>query len=195
MWGSTVWWCFKNNVICFIPSWNLLKSHSIDLFSFACKLPIADHVMFWRDFFLCVSENYSFIFTRICLNLKEIILKGTVTGSTLGQQTNEAKEVYRPYALWRNTPERQYGSCSHAQIQDVKVRDIWSIWKLNQIVWAANRWPSHIRRCQHYCHLNFPLRGNTTPYWIRSRLQLPQCTLELQKHCFTSLCIRSIVPL
>ena len=29
--------------------------------------------------------------------------------------------------------------------------------------------------CQHYCHLDFPLRGNATLYWIRSRLQLPQC--------------------
>ena len=50
--------------------------------------------MLSREFFLYVSENYSFIFTRICLNLKEIILKGTITWSTLGQQTNEAKEVY-----------------------------------------------------------------------------------------------------
>ena len=66
----------------------------IDLFSYVCKLPIVDHVMLSREFFLYVSENYSFIFTRICLNLKEIILKGTITWSTLGQQTNEAKEVY-----------------------------------------------------------------------------------------------------
>ena len=66
----------------------------IDLFSYVCKLPIVDHVMLSREFFLYVSENYSFIFTRICLNLKEIILKGTITWSTLGKQTNEAKEVY-----------------------------------------------------------------------------------------------------
>ena len=46
---------------------------------------------------------------------------------------------------------------------------------------------------QHFCHLNFPLRGNTTPYWIHAWLQLPQCTFEPQKHCFTSLCIRSII--
>ena len=50
--------------------------------------------MLSREFFLYVSENYSFIFTKICLNLKEIILKGTITWSTLGQQINEAKEVY-----------------------------------------------------------------------------------------------------
>ena len=50
--------------------------------------------MFSREFFLYVSENYSFIFTRIYLNLKEIILKGTITWSEMGQQTNEAKEVY-----------------------------------------------------------------------------------------------------
>ena len=31
------------------------------------------------------------------------------------------------------------------------------------------------------------------PYWIYAWLQLPQCTFELQKHCFTSLCISSIV--
>ena len=35
------------------------------------KLPIADHLMLSREFFLCVSENYSFIFTRTCLNLKK----------------------------------------------------------------------------------------------------------------------------
>ena len=39
--------------------------------------------MITREFFLCVAENYSFIFTSICLNLKEIILKGTITWSTL----------------------------------------------------------------------------------------------------------------
>ena len=72
----------------------LKKSLIIDLFTYVCKLPIVDHVMLSREFFLYVSENYSFIFTRICLNLKEIILKGTITWSTLGQQTNEAKEVY-----------------------------------------------------------------------------------------------------
>ena len=31
---------------------------------------------------------------------------------------------------------------------------------------------------QHYCHLNFPLRGNTTPHWIRSWLS--HCTFDLQ---------------
>ena len=31
---------------------------------------------------------------RICLNLKEIILKGTIMCSTMGQQTTKAKEVY-----------------------------------------------------------------------------------------------------
>ena len=66
----------------------------IDLFSYECKLPIADHVMLSREFFLCLSENYSFAFTRICLNLKGIILKGTIAWYTMGQQTNEAKEVY-----------------------------------------------------------------------------------------------------
>ena len=71
-----------------------IATQVIDLFSYVCKLPIVDHVMLSREFFLYVSENYSFIFTRICLNLKEIILKGTITWSTLGQQTNEAKEVY-----------------------------------------------------------------------------------------------------
>ena len=73
---------------------NIITNIAINLFSYICKLPIADHVMLSREFFLCVSENYSFIFTRICLNLKEIILKGTITWSTLGQPTNEAKEVY-----------------------------------------------------------------------------------------------------
>ena len=29
---------------------------------------------------------------------------------------------------------------------------------------------------------------------MRAWLQLPQCTFEPQKHCFTSLCIRSILP-
>ena len=57
-------------------------------------MPTADHVMLSGEFFLCVSENYSFIFTRICLNLKVIILKDTITWSTLEQQTNEAKKVY-----------------------------------------------------------------------------------------------------
>ena len=74
--------------------YGIAQIHSIDLFSYVCKLPIADHVMLWREFFLCVSENYSFIFTRICLNLKEIVLKDTIAWSTLGQQTSEAKEVY-----------------------------------------------------------------------------------------------------
>ena len=32
---------------------------------FVCKLPISDHVMLSREFFLYVSENYSFIFTQI----------------------------------------------------------------------------------------------------------------------------------
>ena len=36
--------------------------------------------------------------------------------------------------------------------------------------------------CQHYCHLNFSLRGNTTPYWIRSRPQLSQCTFVRIMH-------------
>ena len=68
---------------------------ALDLFSYVCKLPIADHVILSRELFFCLSENYSFIFTRICLNLKEIILKGTIAWSTIGQQTNEAKEVCR----------------------------------------------------------------------------------------------------
>ena len=38
----------------------------------------------------------------------------------------------------------------------------------------------------------FPASGKYAPYWIRAWLQLPQCTFELQKHCFRSLCIRSI---
>ena len=66
----------------------------IDLFSYVCKLPISDHVMFSGELFLCLSGNYSFISTLICLNLKEIILKGNITWSEMGQQTNEAKEVY-----------------------------------------------------------------------------------------------------
>ena len=41
--------------------------------------------------------------------------------------------------------------------------------------------------------IKFPLWGITTPYWIRAWLQLPQCTLALEKHCFTSLCIKSII--
>ena len=45
--------------------------------------------------------------------------------------------------------------------------------------------PEHVRTCQHYCHLNFPLRGNTTPYWIRAWIHLPQCTFEPQKHCLS----------
>ena len=40
--------------------------------------------------------------------------------------------------------------------------------------------------------VNFPLRGNTTPYWIRSWLQLSQCTFEPRTFCLTSLYIRSI---
>ena len=52
------------------------------------------HVMLSREFFLCLSENYSFILTRICLNFKEIILQGTITSPKMGKQTNEAKEVY-----------------------------------------------------------------------------------------------------
>ena len=50
----------------------------------------------------------------------------------------------------------------------------------------------HQNTCQHFCHLNFSLRGNGRSYWIRSWLQLPQCMFELRKHCFTSICIRSI---
>ena len=68
--------------------------NAIDLFSYVCKLPIVDHVMLSREFSLCLSENHSFIFTRTCFNLKEIILQGTITWFTMGQQTNEAKEVY-----------------------------------------------------------------------------------------------------
>ena len=71
-----------------------MRNISLDLFCYVCKLPIADLVMLSSDFFLCVPENYSFIFTRICLNLKKIILNGTITWSTHGQQTNKAKEVY-----------------------------------------------------------------------------------------------------
>ena len=47
--------------------------------------------MVWREFFLYVSE----IFTSIYLNLKEIILKGTITWSE-----NEAKEVYSSLAVY-----------------------------------------------------------------------------------------------
>ena len=76
----------------------------------------------------------------------------------------------------------------------VKLRDLWSIWKLKQIVRSTiSTAQPHQNTYQHYCHLNFPLRGNTTPYGIRAWLQLPQCTFELQKHCFTSLCI-SLLP-
>ena len=64
------------------PPMQLIKGHStlklceIDLFSYVCKLPIVDHVMLSREFFLYVSENYSFIFTRICLNLKRTNSQG-----------------------------------------------------------------------------------------------------------------------
>ena len=65
---------------------------------------------------------------------------------------------------------------------------------------SSNKSPSrhstaqpHQNTCQHYCHFNFSLWGNTTPYWIRSWLQLPQCTFEPRKHCLTSLCMSSIV--
>ena len=35
----------------------------------------------------------------------------------------------------------------------------------------------HQNTFQHFCYLNFLLWGNTTPYWIRAWLQLPQCTM------------------
>ena len=70
----------------------------------------------------------------------------------------------------------------------VKIRSIWPIWKLKQIPPAATRRPSNIRT-----HVSISAAwGNTTPYWIRAWLQIPQCTFEPQKHCFKSLCIRSI---
>ena len=72
----------------------MTKGASINLLSYVCELHIIDHVMLSREFFLCLYENYPLIFTRICLNSKEIILKGNITLSTMGQQTNEAKEVY-----------------------------------------------------------------------------------------------------
>ena len=50
----------------------------------------------------------------------------------------------------------------------------------------------HQNTCQHDFHLNLPLQGNTTPFWIPSWLQPPQCTFEPRKHFFTSLCISSI---
>ena len=53
----------------------------------------------------------------------------------------------------------------------------------------------HQNTCHHYWHQKFPASGITTPYWVRSWLQLPQWTFEPPKHCFTSLCIRSIVNL
>ena len=75
----------------------------------------------------------------------------------------------------------------------VKGRSIWPIWKLKQIPSSrCSTAQPHQNTCQHVCHLNFLLRGNTTPYWIRAWLKLPQCTFEPQKHCFTPLCIRFI---
>ena len=72
---------------------NVTGPATMELFSYVRKLPIVHHVMLSKEFFLCLYENYSFIFTRICLNLKEIILKGTITWSTMRQQTNEDKEL------------------------------------------------------------------------------------------------------
>ena len=72
------------------------------------RMPISGHVMLSGEFFLYVSGNYEFNFTRIYLNLKEIILKGIITWSEMGKQTNEAKEVYlttenfRPPTYWSN---------------------------------------------------------------------------------------------
>ena len=45
--------------------WRLAPDRAVqaqeDFLSYVCKLPIADHVMLSREFFLCVSENYLFI--------------------------------------------------------------------------------------------------------------------------------------
>ena len=98
-------------------------------------------------------------------------------------------------------PERQYGSCSHVQIQDVwtgsassraNSRSTGSIssWKLKKkSPEPLLDGPAHQNTCQHCCHLNFLLRRSMTPYWIRAWLRPP---FESQKHCLTSLWIRSI---
>ncbi len=87
-----VWLTWGMKLVWLHEVWNNIQL--IDLFSYVCKLSIVDHVTLSRELFLCLSGNYSFISTWICLNLKEIILKGSITWSTMGQQTNEAKEVY-----------------------------------------------------------------------------------------------------
>lgn len=55
--------------------------------------PFYKYVMFSRDYFRYLSENSSFLSTCICLNLKEIILKGIIMWSEMEKQTTEAKEV------------------------------------------------------------------------------------------------------
>ena len=57
--------------------------------------------------------------------------------------------------------------------------------KVKQIARTATRRPSHITA--HVCinaNLNFPLRENTTPYWIRSGLQLQQYQVRAAKALF-----------
>ena len=76
-------------------------------------------------------------------------------------------------------PERQYGIYLHSQSQDGGQPWIWRFRYSGSNLFdphlkAQTNRPSRYSTAQpnqntfqHYCHLNFPLRGNATPCWIR----------------------------
>ena len=50
----------------------------------------------------------------------------------------------------------------------------------------------HHNTGQHYCHLNFPLPGNTAPYWIRSGSAVQVCLKKRSRGTFVPKLIFSL---
>ena len=70
-------------------------------------------MIFSRELFFYLSKNYSFIYTGLFENVKARILKSIITWSEMGQQTVQAKEVYKNTA----TQFLHYLNNCHANIK------------------------------------------------------------------------------
>ena len=74
---------------------------SIDLFTLYILIPHSGHVIFSREFVLCLVINYAYKIMHMHSgrHLKETVLRGNITWSEMGEQSIQAKKVYREEKL------------------------------------------------------------------------------------------------